>query len=91
MKYKPKGSAVSNHLLLCSYSPYFENFRVVTKENRKFVLEFKETLLIMRDKLSFNRNIRSAPLYLFDKAKLRLTRLFGDSQLSDSSNSILNC
>ena len=38
-----------------------------TKENKKFQLELKESLLIMRDKPSFNRNIRSAPLYLFDK------------------------
>ena len=28
---KPKGSAVSNHLLLCNHSPSFENFRVLTK------------------------------------------------------------
>ena len=41
-KAKPKGSAVSDHLLLCNHSPSFENFIVLT-------------------------NIRSAPLYLFDK------------------------
>ena len=66
-KVKPKGSAVSDHLLLCNHSPSFENFSVLTKENKKFLLELKESLLIMRDKLSLNRNIRSAPLYLFDK------------------------
>ena len=36
---------------------------VLTKENRTFVLELKESLLIMKDKPSLNRNIRSAPLY----------------------------
>ena len=32
-KVKPKGSAISDHLLLCNYSPSFENFSVITKEN----------------------------------------------------------
>ena len=34
-KVKPKGSAVSDHLLLCKHSPFFENFSVLTKENKK--------------------------------------------------------
>ena len=66
-KVKPKGNVVRDHLLLCKHSPSCENFSVPTKENRKFLLELKESLLIMRDKPSLNRNIRSAPLYLFDK------------------------
>ena len=66
-KVKHKGSAVSNCLLLCNKSPSFENFCVLTKKNKKFLLELKESLLIMRDKPSLNRNIRSALLYLFDK------------------------
>ena len=66
-KVKPKGSAIRNDLLLCNHSPSFENFSVLTKENEKFLLELKESLLIMRDKPSLNRNIRSVPLYLFDK------------------------
>ena len=64
---KPKGVAVSDHLLLCNHSSSFEKFSVVTKENRKLVLELKESLLIMRGKPSLNKNIRSAPLYLFDR------------------------
>ena len=60
-------SAVNNHLVLCSHSPSFKSFSVLTKENRKFVLELKEGLLIMRDKLSLNRIFRSVPLYLFDR------------------------
>ena len=66
-KVKPKGNAVSDYLLLCNHSPSFENFSVLTKENKKFLLGLKESLLIMRDKPSLNRNIRSVPLYLFDK------------------------
>ena len=65
-KVKPKGSAVSDHLLLCNHPSSFENLSVLTKENRKFVLELKESLLITRDKPSSNRN-RSPPLYLFDR------------------------
>ena len=37
-KFKPKAGAVSDHLLLCNHSPSFENFSLLTKENRKFVL-----------------------------------------------------
>ena len=66
-KVKPKGSAVSDHLLLFNHSPSYENFSVLTKENKKFLLELKESLLIMRDKPSLNRSIRSVPLFLFDK------------------------
>ena len=66
-KVKPKGSAASDHLLLCNHSACFENVIILTKENKKFLLELKESLLIMRNKHSLNRNIRSAPLYLFDK------------------------
>ena len=61
-KVKPKGSAASDHLLLCNHSPSLGNFSVLTKENTKFLLEFKESLLIMRDRPSLNRNIRSASL-----------------------------
>ena len=34
-------SATSDHLLLCNHLASFENFSVITKENRKFVLELK--------------------------------------------------
>ena len=72
-KVRPKGSAVSDHLLLYNHSPSFPNFGVLTKENRKFVLELKESLLIMRDKPSLNGNIRSAPLYLIMMNKISTT------------------
>ena len=66
-KFKPKGTAVTDHFLLCNRSPSFETFSVLTKENKKFLLELKESLPIIRDKPSLNRNIRSALLYLFEK------------------------
>ena len=50
-KVKPKVSAISDHLLLCNHSPSVQNISVLTKEDGKFVLELKESLLIMRYKL----------------------------------------
>ena len=66
-KVKPKSSTASDHLLLCNRSQSFASLISLTKENRTFVLAVKESLFIMRDKPSFNRNFRRAPLYLFDK------------------------
>ena len=67
-KVKPSNnSAVCDHLLDCNFLPSFDNFSILAHENKKYLLEIKESLLIMRDKLSLNRNINSAPLYLFDK------------------------
>ena len=66
-KVKSKGSAVSDHLLLFNHSLSFENVSVLTKENKKFLLQLKESLLIMRNKSSLSRNIRSPPLYLLDR------------------------
>ena len=65
---KPKNSSVADHLLLCNYSASYDDFSIVTRDNSKFLLELKESLLILRDKPSLNRNITSAPLYLFNKA-----------------------
>ena len=44
-KVKLTGSTVSDHLLLCNHSPSFESFNTLTRENRSFVLELKESLL----------------------------------------------
>ena len=60
-------SAICDHLLHCNFLPFFENFSVLAHENKKYLLEIKESLLIMRDKLSLNRNTNSSPFYLFDK------------------------
>ena len=66
-KVKPKGSAVSHHLFLCNHSPSFENFSVITKENKKYVLKLKKRLPIIKDKPSLIRNIRFGPLYLSNR------------------------
>ena len=61
-----KDSAVCHHLLNCNYSPTFEDFSVLCQENKKYLSELKESFLIMRDRPSINRNVRSALLYLFE-------------------------
>ena len=60
-------SAICDHLLHCNFLPSFDNFSVLAHENKKYSLEIKESLLIMRDKPSLNRNIYFAPSYLFKK------------------------
>ena len=52
---------------ICDHLPSFDNFIILAHKNKKYLLEIKESLLIMRDKPSLNRNINSALLYLFDK------------------------
>ena len=69
---KPKNSSVADHLLPCNHSASYDDFSILTSENEKFLLELKESLLIMRDRPSLNRNITSAPLYLFDKVNRSL-------------------
>ena len=65
---KIKNSSVVDHLLLCNHSASYGNFSILTSENKAFLLELNESLSIMRDKRSLNRNITSVPLYLFDRA-----------------------
>ena len=40
---------------------------ILAQGTNKFLLEIKESLLIKRDKPILNKNISSAPLFLFDK------------------------
>ena len=55
---KPENRSVANHLPFCNHSASYDNFRNLTRENKKILLELNESLLIMRDKPSLNRNIR---------------------------------
>ena len=67
-KFKPSNNiAICDHLLHCNFLPSSDNFDVLAHENKNYLLEIKESLLIIREKSSLNRNINSAPLYLFDK------------------------
>ena len=60
-------SVVCDHLFHCNYLLSFDNVSVLAHENKKYLLVIKESVLIMRNKSSLNRNINSTPLYLFDK------------------------
>ena len=58
---KPNKNSPVDHLLFCNHSASFDNFSILKRENRKCLLELKESLLIIRDKPSLNKNITSAP------------------------------
>ena len=64
---KLKNSSVADHLLFCNHSASYDDFSILTHENKTFFPELKDNLLIMRDKPSLNRNITSAPFGLFDR------------------------
>ena len=59
-------SAVCHHLLNYNYSATFQDFSVPFHENEKYLLKLKESLLIIIDRPSMNRNVRYVPLYLFE-------------------------
>ena len=68
-KTKPsKESLIRDHLLNCNNIASFEEFTILTKENNKFVLKIKETLLIKRNISILNKNISSTKLFLFDNS-----------------------
>ena len=60
-------SSIRDHLLFCNHDPSFDDFTVLAQGTNKFLLEIKQSLLIKRDKPILNKNISSAPLFLFDK------------------------
>ena len=64
---KPKNSSPADHLLFCNHSASHDDFSILVCQNKTFLLELKETLLIMIDKPSLNKNITPAPLHLFDR------------------------
>ena len=55
----PKKSAIFDHILLKGHGASLEDFAILFKENNKFKLQLKESLLIKPDKPELNRNIYS--------------------------------
>ena len=43
-------SVLCDHLLHCHYLPSFDNFSILAHENKKYLLEIKESRLMMKDK-----------------------------------------
>ena len=72
--------AVIHHLLTVS---------LLTTYSREFSLELKESVSLKRYKPFLNKNIRSASLYLFDRAKFGLNSLW-EIHFLDSFIIILN-
>ena len=62
----PNNSCVADHLLFCNHSTSYDDSNILRRENKRFILELKESLLAMRDQVPLNRNITSGPMYLFD-------------------------
>ena len=62
----PKRSAILGHILLNGHDASFEHFTILLKENNKFKLQLKESLLIKRYTLELNRNIYTYPLEIFE-------------------------
>ena len=64
---KQKNSFVGDNLLFFNHLASYGDFSILRRENKNFLLELKESLLIVRDKPFLNRNITSASLYLFGR------------------------
>ena len=62
----PKKSAIFDHILLKGHDASFKDFMVLLKENNKFKLHLKASILIKCDKPKLNRNIYNYPLELSD-------------------------
>ena len=86
-KVKPSNNTgICDHLLHCTFLPSFDNFSILVQESKKYLLEIKESLLIMRDKPSLNRNINSATLYVLTSFSLFHVSLFNLVRLFPSKN-----
>ena len=46
---KPKNSSIADHLLIFNHSASYDDFITLTRDNKRFLLESKESMLIMRD------------------------------------------
>ena len=44
---KPNNGSLADHLLLCNHSASYDDFSILTRENKTFLLELKEILLII--------------------------------------------
>ena len=45
---EPKNRSVSDHLLFCNHSASYDDFSILMRESKEFLLELNESLLIMR-------------------------------------------
>ena len=59
---KPKTKFRADHLPCRKNSASYDDFRILIRENKKFLVKLNEDLLIMRKKPSLNRNTTLAPI-----------------------------
>ena len=58
-------TSVRDHMLVCDHKVVHEDFKFLGNESSRYLLEFKESLFIKRDKPSLNKNLYSQELLLF--------------------------
>ena len=58
---------IRDQFLFCNHDPSFDDFTILAQGTDKFLLEIKESLLIKHNEPILNKNISSAPLFLFGK------------------------
>ena len=59
-------SAVGDHILQHQHDIVLDDFSIIAKEKINYILEIKESLVILRDKPSLNKTIYTTPLYLYN-------------------------
>ena len=63
---KYTNSAIGDHMLQYQHNIELEDFSIIAKEKLNYILEIKESLIILRDKPMLNKMIQSTPLHLFN-------------------------
>ena len=62
-KVKPSSNgAVCDHLLHCNFLTHFDNFSILAHENKKYLLEIKESLLITQPAQNVLRTSPNDPI-----------------------------
>ena len=59
-------TAVKDQLLFCVHTPSFDDFSILAYSENNFILEIKESLLIMRDNPVLNKHTSSVPFFLYN-------------------------
>ena len=58
-------TSVRDHMLVCDHKVVHEDFKFLGNESNRYLLEFKESLFIKRDRPSVNKNLYSHESLLF--------------------------
>ena len=59
--------AIKEHHLFCNHSSGFHDFSILASNNNDFNVTLRESLLINKEHLPFNKNMGSLPLQLFNE------------------------